>query len=90
MVDQGTGRRRGPARTQGFFKNYHILMTDVRRTESAALRMLIGERRDMPTIGTKLGVGIGTMVVRCIAIGLVSYLQSRVVSGKIREITDVR
>ena len=90
MVDQGTGRRRGPARTQGFFKNYHILMTDVRRTESAALRMLIGERRDMPTIGTKLGVGIGTMVVLCIAIGLVSYLQSRVVNGKIREITDVR
>ncbi len=44
----------------------------------------------MPTIGTKLGVGIGTMVVLCIAIGLVSYVQSRVVSDKIREITEVR
>ena len=44
----------------------------------------------MPTIGTKLGVGIGTMVMLCIAIGLVSYVQSRVVSGKIREITEVR
>ena len=44
----------------------------------------------MPTIGTKLGAGIGTMVVLCIAIGLVSYLQSRVVSDKIREITEVR
>jgi signal transduction histidine kinase len=30
------------------------------------------------------------MVVLCIAIGLVSYLQSRVVSDKIREITEVR
>ena len=44
----------------------------------------------MPTIGTKLGAGIGTMVMLCIAIGLVSYLQSRVVSDKIREITEVR
>jgi signal transduction histidine kinase len=44
----------------------------------------------MPTIGTKLGVGIGTMVMLCIAIGIVSYVQSRVVSGKIREITEVR
>jgi len=44
----------------------------------------------MPTIGAKLGVGIGTMVVLCLAIGLVSYMQSRVVSGKIREITEVR
>ena len=44
----------------------------------------------MPTIGTRLGVGIGTMVTLCIAIGLVSYVQSRVVSGKIREITEVR
>jgi signal transduction histidine kinase len=44
----------------------------------------------MPTIGTKLGVGIGTMVMLCVAIGLVSYLQSRVVSGKVREITEVR
>lgn len=44
----------------------------------------------MRTIGTKLGAGIGTMVVLCIAIGLVSYLQSRVVSDKIREITEVR
>ena len=44
----------------------------------------------MPTIGTKLGAGIGTMVVLCIAIGLVSYQQSRTVSGKIREFTDVR
>jgi CHASE3 domain sensor protein len=30
------------------------------------------------------------MVMLCIAIGLVSYLQSRVVSDKIREITEVR
>ena len=30
------------------------------------------------------------MVVLCIAIGLVSYQQSRTVSGKIREFTDVR
>ncbi|HTO93825.1 MAG TPA: ATP-binding protein [Bacteroidota bacterium] len=44
----------------------------------------------MPTIGSKLGVGIGTMVLLCIAIGLVSYMQSRDVSDKIREITDVR
>jgi signal transduction histidine kinase len=44
----------------------------------------------MPTIGTKLGAGIGTMVLLCIAIGLVSYQQSRTVSGKIREFTDVR
>ena len=44
----------------------------------------------MPTIGTKLGAGIGTMVMLCIAIGLVSYLQSRVVDGRIREITEVR
>jgi signal transduction histidine kinase len=44
----------------------------------------------MPTIGVKLGVGIGTMVILCIAIGLVSFLQSRVVSAKIREITEVR
>jgi signal transduction histidine kinase len=44
----------------------------------------------MPTIGTKLGVGIGTMVMLCIAIGVVSYMQSRVVSGKIRELTEVR
>jgi len=44
----------------------------------------------MSTIGTKLGVGIGTMVMLCVVIGLVSYFQSRVVSGKIREITDVR
>ena len=44
----------------------------------------------MPTIGVKLGVGIGTMVILCIAIGLVSFLQSRVVSGNIREITEVR
>jgi len=44
----------------------------------------------MPTIGAKLGVGIGTMVLLCIAIGLVSYMQSRDVSEKIREITEVR
>jgi signal transduction histidine kinase len=30
------------------------------------------------------------MVMLCIAIGIVSYVQSRVVGGKIREITDVR
>jgi len=30
------------------------------------------------------------MVMLCIAIGVVSYVQSRVVGGKIREITDVR
>ena len=44
----------------------------------------------MSTIGTKLGVGVGAMVMLCIAIGVVSYVQSRVVGGKIREITDVR
>ena len=44
----------------------------------------------MPTIGAKLGVGIGTMVVLCVAIGLVSYMQSRDVSEKIRQITEVR
>jgi len=44
----------------------------------------------MPTIGAKLGVGIGTMVLLCIAIGFVSYMQSRDVSEKIREITEVR
>ncbi len=44
----------------------------------------------MATIGLKLGVGIGTMVMLCVAIGLVSFLQSRVVSGKVRELTEIR
>ncbi len=44
----------------------------------------------MTTIGTKLGLGIGILLVLCIIIGLVSYTQTREVRQKLGEVTQVR
>jgi PAS domain S-box-containing protein len=44
----------------------------------------------MMKIGTKLGVGIGTLLALCIVIGLVSYTQTQVVREKLEEVTRVK
>lgn len=44
----------------------------------------------MPKIGTKLGIGIGTLITLCVVIGVFSYVQTRVVAKKIEEITEVK
>jgi signal transduction histidine kinase len=44
----------------------------------------------MTTIGTKLGLGIGILLMLCIIIGLVSYTQTREVRQKLGEVTQVR
>jgi len=44
----------------------------------------------MLKIRTKLGLGIGTLLALCVAIGLVSYTQTQVVSEKVKEITEVK
>jgi|GEM_PF-2167922 len=44
----------------------------------------------MITIGTKLGSGIGILLMLCIIIGLVSYTQTREVRQKLGEVTQVR
>ncbi len=44
----------------------------------------------MITIGTKLGLGIGILLMLCIIIGLVSYTQTREVRQKLGEVTQVR
>src|SRR5512135_2544702 len=44
----------------------------------------------MRKIGTKLGTGVGILLALCVVIGLVSYSQSRVVSGKVEEIIGLK
>jgi signal transduction histidine kinase len=44
----------------------------------------------MTTIGTKLGLGIGILLMLCVIIGLVSYTQTREVRQKLGEVTQVR
>jgi signal transduction histidine kinase len=44
----------------------------------------------MITIGTKLGSGIGILLLLCIIIGLVSYTQTREVREKLGEVTQVK
>lgn len=45
---------------------------------------------EMTKIGTRLGLGIGTLLGLCVIIGLVSYLQTRTVGQRIRDITEVK
>jgi PAS domain S-box-containing protein len=44
----------------------------------------------MPRIGTKLGVGMGTLVTLCLVIGIVSYTQTRDVASRIVQITEFK
>jgi signal transduction histidine kinase/CHASE3 domain sensor protein len=44
----------------------------------------------MMNIGTKLGLGIGVLIVLCVVIGLVSYTQTGAVNEKLEELTQVR
>ncbi|HXX65331.1 MAG TPA: PAS domain S-box protein [Bacteroidota bacterium] len=44
----------------------------------------------MLTIGSKLGMGIAVLLILCILIGIVSYVQTRHVRQKVEEITEVR
>ncbi|HUI63586.1 MAG TPA: PAS domain S-box protein [Bacteroidota bacterium] len=44
----------------------------------------------MLTIGSKLGLGIAVLLILCILIGMVSYVQTRHVRQKVEEITEVR
>ena len=40
----------------------------------------------MVKIGTKLGIGIGVLVVLCVSIGLISYQQTQLVGEKLQEL----
>jgi two-component system, NarL family, sensor histidine kinase NreB len=44
----------------------------------------------MMKIGTKLGIGIGTLLALCVVIGLVSYTQTQLVRKKLEEVTRVK
>jgi two-component system, NarL family, sensor histidine kinase UhpB len=44
----------------------------------------------MVKIGTKLGIGIGVMVVLCVSIGLISYQQTQLVGEKLQELAEIR
>ncbi|MEW6511185.1 MAG: PAS domain S-box protein [Bacteroidota bacterium] len=44
----------------------------------------------MPKIGTKLGAGIATLLILCVAIGIVSYTQTLEVAARIEEITQFK
>jgi PAS domain S-box-containing protein len=62
-----------------------------RGRESDEVRLIDPKRRrEMLRIGTKLGIGNGVLVALCVAIGLVSYRQTRVVRQKVEEVTKVR
>jgi PAS domain S-box-containing protein len=43
----------------------------------------------MLRIGTRLGIGIGVLLALCVAIGVVSYVQTQVVRKKVEQITQV-
>src|SRR5512135_3207894 len=67
-------------------------MTNVRaaRARPRAITNASRRIRAMRKIGTKLGTGIGILLALCVIIGLVSYSQSRVVSGKVEEIIGLK
>jgi len=44
----------------------------------------------MLTIGAKLGLGVGVLLVLCVLIGLVSFTQTSAVNDKLEELTQVR
>jgi two-component system sensor histidine kinase UhpB len=44
----------------------------------------------MVKIGTKLGIGIGVLVVLCVGIGLISYQQTQLVGEKLQELAEIR
>ena len=44
----------------------------------------------MLNIGTRLGLGIGVLLVLCVIIGLVSYTQTGAVNDKLEELTQIR
>jgi PAS domain S-box-containing protein len=44
----------------------------------------------MLRIGTKLGLGIGTLLALCVVIGLFSYMQTRDVGEKVEQITQLK
>lgn len=50
----------------------------------------LSKRLETQRIGVKLAFGIGTLLGLCIIIGVVSYTQTRIVSQKIEEITQVK
>jgi signal transduction histidine kinase len=58
--------------------------------DRVTVRGALSKRLEMQRIGTKLGFGIATLLGLCIIIGLVSYIQTRIVSQKIEEITEVK
>ena len=53
-------------------------------------KRVLTRQLEMTMIGTRLAVGIGTLLCLCVIIGLVSYLQTRTVGQRIRDITDVK
>ena len=44
----------------------------------------------MLKIGTKLSLGIGALIMLCVLIGMVSYMQTRAVHEKLENVTQVR
>ncbi len=44
----------------------------------------------MVKIGTKLGLGIGVLVLLCVSIGLISYQQTQMVGEKLQDLAQIR